>query len=1209
MNGTPQRAKKSPRRSRKGRQFVTALTALSLPIAGGLIGTVVSAGASPGAITGVVFRDANLNGTQDAGEPGVAGVTVSAFGTSGVPLAVQTDSLGAYTIGSLITAAQYRVEFTGLPGYLKASAQATGSGSSVQFVTENGTANFAVQNPGDYCQSNPDFAMTCFSAGSPTSTANSIFTAKFDTGGSATAVANFDETGPAYGLAYQRSTKRLFSTTLVKRHVAQPEIPVGSPVLGQLYKTEMSQLGQPTVPWVDLEFGGAGIPVRDAALRTNAARGVGTSPNEDLDPLNKVGKYGLLDLETTEDDSALFAVAGKTGEVWRVNLPIDGSAPKLSDLANIQRPNITCTNGVPRPGGITINDGLLYAGFLCDASLPGGTAADLTAQVWTYNVNAPAGWNTTPVVAPFTLVHNGCIGAEPNLLPSGKGCSWQPWSDNWNPANVYTSLAQDFATGPTPMLSDLAISSDGSIIIGIRDRLGDLTGRTQQSNGTGNPTVSGVTAGDILKACRVGNAFQIEGTGTCPQTGGEFFTADNYTVDGTRWHDEVGGGAVLTKPGSKMVLGSFNDPILGTTANPTYFSSGVRWLDSTTGGLGSPSPLQLHDTATNEFGKSNSMGLLELLCDETPTEIGNRVWNDLNNDGVQDPNEGPLANVVVKLFAANGTTLLSTATTDANGTYLFSSAASGNGGTGAVYGVTALKANTGYVLSINPADSGAALTDFVLSTPNAAAKPGDATQDDSDSDYTDTAGIATVNVLTVLGADHTFDAGFVFVPPVTTTSTTSTSTTTTSTTVPTTDTTTTTSTTVPTTDTTTTTSTTVPTTDTTTTTSTTTSTTVPTTDTTTTTSTLATTTSTVPTTTSTTTLPTTTSTLATTTSTLPTTTSTSTTAPTTVAGTCYPIGNRVWFDANNNGIQDPTEAGVVGVVVSLLDANNGVVAEATTITGGAYEFACVAPGTYKIRVAVPTGYISSNPGGLDTAANPGTDSSDVDDNGVQVGAFSETAFFTVNAANPTIDFGITTVPQTPVVTNAPAVTVASTIATTTSTTLAASASSTAATTQPSTSVAPTTKPTATPAATPTATGTRKVCSEVFVDTNGNGERDAGEPALAGVTINISGPVNKTATSDANGKYCFSDLPDGDYKVTIVAGVPAEYGYLSEQVINVKVLGEQLENPTAVFRVSPLALTGSQPGRLVGFGLGMLLAGAVIVLQGRRSRQPARHLKG
>ncbi len=51
--------------------------------------------------------------------------------------------------------------------------------------------------------------------------------------------------------------------------------------------------------------------------------------------------------------------------------------------------------------------------------------------------------------------------------------------------------------------------------------------------------------------------------------------------------------------------------------------------------------------------------------------LGNRVWNDADNDGIQTAGESGLAGVTVQLYAADGTTLLATTVTNAGGNYSF----------------------------------------------------------------------------------------------------------------------------------------------------------------------------------------------------------------------------------------------------------------------------------------------------------------------------------------------------------------------------------------------------------------------------------------------------------------------------------------------------------------------------------------------------------
>jgi hypothetical protein len=63
-----------------------------------------------------------------------------------------------------------------------------------------------------------------------------------------------------------------------------------------------------------------------------------------------------------------------------------------------------------------------------------------------------------------------------------------------------------------------------------------------------------------------------------------------------------------------------------------------------------------------------------------------------------------------------------------------------------------------------------------------------------------------------------------------------------------------------------------------------------------------------------------------------------------------------------------------------------------------------------------------------------------------------------------------------------------------------------------------------------------ICGYKFLDANGNGARDPGEPGLAGWTIELrasDGTLLQTTTTDANGRFCFLGLPNGDYVVSEV----------------------------------------------------------------------------
>jgi len=65
------------------------------------------------------------------------------------------------------------------------------------------------------------------------------------------------------------------------------------------------------------------------------------------------------------------------------------------------------------------------------------------------------------------------------------------------------------------------------------------------------------------------------------------------------------------------------------------------------------------------------------------------------------------------------------------------------------------------------------------------------------------------------------------------------------------------------------------------------------------------------------------------------------------------IGNRVWEDKNNNGIQDPREGGIGGICVDLLDQNGTLIQQTTTDSNGYYGFN-VETGKYMIEIKKPS---------------------------------------------------------------------------------------------------------------------------------------------------------------------------------------------------------------------------------------------------------------
>ncbi|MFD9702102.1 SdrD B-like domain-containing protein [Lentzea sp. NPDC059081] len=306
------------------------------------------------------------------------------------------------------------------------------------------------------------------------------------------------------------------------------------------------------------------------------------------------------------------------------------------------------------------------------------------------------------------------------------------------------------------------------------------------------------------------------------------------------------------------------------------------------------------------------------------------------------------------------------------------------------------------------------------------------------------------------------------------------------------------------------------------------------------------------------------------------------------------LGDYVWFDTNGNGQQNPNEPAVPGVKVELLDGNgnpvdgdgDGAVDATTTDAQGKYLFTGLVDGTYRVRFTAPNGRSFTTP----LTGNTATDS-----NAQADGVTGPVTLGPGKRTDLTIDAGLVPKPtntigdfvwsdtngngvQDPGEPGLPGVTVKLSNGATTTTdadgkylfgglddgtysvcfTLPAgyafspkdaggddakdSDADGASGCTATTTVGPGKRQDLTLDAGMVPPSNR-IGDYVWADTNRNGVQDAGEPAIAGVTVNLSNGA--TTTTDANGKYLFDKLPDGTYTVCFdVANLPAQYqGYL------------------------------------------------------------------
>ncbi len=614
-------------------------------------------------VTGTVYRDYNANGVQDAQEPGVEDITVRAHSATGPVGTATTAANGAYSlpVTSVPDNTEIRIEFSGLPPYLRTGPFGGESATTVTFVDCTGAVggvDLGTANPGQYCHTaNPMLATPCFVPGDATDTflgdqdaliifeytAGAPGNASFDDPPFGTA-ATAAEIGSTFGLAHQRSTNVYFASAYLKRHVSYgPEGP------GGIYSIDLTT----TPPTVD---------VLATINNTEPAGGIdrpGATPVEYISDENTyewVGRASLGEIDISEDDTTLYTINLFRRELVRITIA-NGAIRTFP----IPEPTPGCTNGEWRPFGLGILDFQVYVGGVCDASGAGATAADLDAHVLVFNPNTGV-VNRNPVLSIDLDYPRRCADTAPTC--PNADADWQPWSDIW------PTMPGVARVNPQPILADIEFDN-GNMILGLRDRFGDQSGNLARSPNVGDTTLYvGIPAGDILRACggpQIG--WTIEDSANCGgvQTAGniapfdlqgpgdgEYYFADFYPEANNELHDEITMGGIYQLPGSPDMAVVAFDPV-PVDASVNLFDAGVIWLDNTLGTRRRSyrifeGDLPVPGEQAAVFGKANGLGSLEATCGPAPLEIGNRVWEDLDLNGRQDPNEMVFAGVTLQLW-------------------------------------------------------------------------------------------------------------------------------------------------------------------------------------------------------------------------------------------------------------------------------------------------------------------------------------------------------------------------------------------------------------------------------------------------------------------------------------------------------------------------------------------------------------------------------
>ena len=735
-----------------------AMVATLLLAALGAVAFAPPAAAAPGegSIRVTVVRDYDGNGSQDPAIEvhGVSGLRVTLEDAGGRVVSDDTDDSGVAVLDpTTLVGATYRVR-TVIPAALDflrpAPAGVVHAGETafdplVTFVTASPTGAAvgvlqAVWNPYDFV-TDGEIHLAVGLQGR-VGFATSVWDANLDVANDRASLATFADTGSISGIAWDRFGRQLFVGSALKRHTALG--PEGS---GAIYVIRADGTKQ---PWAVLP---AGTSVHDSNL------------DEDFGVFGAVGKEGVGDLQTSEDGRWLFAV--NLADRTLAKFDTTAAGPDVAPVATWQIPVPAAMADRPddwRPYGLGLRDGILYVGGVDSAESVVGSPeqrrAQLTAYVWTFDEAAQA-FGTAPVLAQPLDFERGVVYSltgEVDPLSDGKDNHWNAWRSEWTSFGDFSAPVTSCPDldrcallalplrGPQPLLADIAIDNDGSLILGFKDRTADMFGRDA-------PTPDGrhvemMSGGDINRAClRADGRFDWEGDGDCPNNGPagdevEAYPNDKGGNDEIRVHREAAKGPLYMIP-SRPWVG------IVTTLGGGADSSNLTLLFDRQTGAQIGGRIRLAGTT---FGKGNGLGAVTLIADAAiPVQLGNRTWFDANRDGLQTPGEPDLPGVTVRLIDPATDLPVDETTTDARGLYYFDDRPSG------------LSANKDWQVEFDysTADLGVipgapGVDQLEWTTPNV---PGDA---EIQSRAVPTAGTAARSNVTNLApgsVDHTLDAG------------------------------------------------------------------------------------------------------------------------------------------------------------------------------------------------------------------------------------------------------------------------------------------------------------------------------------------------------------------------------------------------------------------------------------------------------------------
>ena len=640
--------------------------------------SIAAAVAANAQLTGRVWQDYGQTATTARG---VAQVSITAYDATGQAVAsTTTDAAGRYRLRPPV-GIPVRLVFHNLPlGQYPSAGHAT-----QHFVSSPAEVNLGLYSPAHHTGPNPRLAQTIFSTQLPNDSINIPSLKILNPQTKETAIPLFHNTnnnnnklpplgvGGLWALAYARSSQRLFAAALVKRHS-----PLGTLGAGGIYVQDLKT--NAIESYVSLNA----APQPPEGEKNNSPIGGWGAGLHDSLTFAQVGKVGLGGMDLSDDDRHLFVMNLYDRKLYQIAIPQDGSRPTAADIQSFKVPLTGCMGGEARPFAVKYFGGKVYVGVTCDAQ-KSQKPEDLKIIIYQANLSSSksqANWQEVSITPP--LGAGGLLSYPRGTLDYQRG-NWNPWTDDQNQAVVPGT--NYWLIYPQPMLADIEFDTDGSMILSLMDRLGHQTGDGQLFWPKGAlqlHTYQGLSGGDVLRLAWDKDHYELEQNGRVGGRtskgqnnhegpgGGEFYFDDAFTAGGVVWHKETATGGLALLPQTDELVVSSREP-----ETDHYTTGGMKWFSNQTGATTRALSVFPSGQQPGYFWKTNNVGDVEVIGEMPPTEVGDRVWEDCNANGLQDADEPALANVTLQLFQKGK--LVGTTQTNAEGLYRFSDQNTENG--------------------------------------------------------------------------------------------------------------------------------------------------------------------------------------------------------------------------------------------------------------------------------------------------------------------------------------------------------------------------------------------------------------------------------------------------------------------------------------------------------------------------------------------------